>query len=166
MLEEFDDNEFLHDFYRDPAQWSLPAQLWFLADRQKQLITLRRPLRRPIVADYSTREGLVFGELLLHGRELHLFKMLHNLFASTTISPDLTVYVDATNEVLLRRIRSRGRPYELTIDHRYLERLRELYRKVPPICQGATICIDTSLLDINSSAQVDGIQNAIVSALL
>jgi deoxyguanosine kinase len=138
MLEEFDGNEFLDDLYADPDRWSLPAQLWFLSDRQKQLIALRRPLSRLLVADYSCAEGLVFAELLLEGREFKLFKMLHDLLTETLISPDVTVYVDAADEILLKRIQSRGRPYERAIDQKYLGQLRKLVReKAIGFCGGS-----------------------------
>jgi deoxyguanosine kinase len=61
LVEKFEDNEFLADFYSDRELWSLPMQLWFLSARIPPLKSIRRPTERAIVADYTSRKDLLFA---------------------------------------------------------------------------------------------------------
>jgi deoxyguanosine kinase len=127
VLEEFEGNDFLSDFYDNRDRWSLAMQLWFLAARREQLSRLSRPFTRPLVGDYSHWKDGIFARLLLRDRELRLFSRLDEALRNTVVSPDVIVYLDANNDVLLQRIRSRGRPYEVAIDGAYLDSLRSAY---------------------------------------
>ena len=129
ILEAFNANEFLADFYNDRDRWALPMQLWFFSSRFPALRDVPASLSRPLVADYTHRKDSLFARLLLRGRELRLFEQISALPRQHITSPDLIVYLDARNEVLLQRIRSRGRPYDLSIDCSYLDRLRAAYDK-------------------------------------
>jgi deoxyguanosine kinase len=166
ILEEFDGNEFLGDFYNDRDRWSLSMQLWFLAERRQQLGGLSRPFSRPLVGDYSHWKDGIFAGLLLRDRELRLFNRLDQTLASTLISPDLIVYLDATNDVLLQRIQSRGRPYEASIDSAYLDSLRRAYEEaLPNWGRSKLLRYDTSRLDLNSETQMNNLYSAILSTL-
>jgi deoxyguanosine kinase len=165
ILEEFEGNEFLADFYRDRDRWSLAMQLWFLATRRAQLSRIARPFSRHIVADYSTWKDRIFAEMLLRDRELRLFTSVDELTVGALGPPDLVVYLDANNRVLLDRIRSRGRPYEQSIDGGYLESLRGAYEYSLPSWRGSRVMrYDTSDLDLNSSAQMSSLYREIQTA--
>src|SRR5215469_14233404 len=107
LLEDFDHNEFLADFYADQERWGLGMQLWFLSSRHEQLCTIQNPLDRSIVADYTHLKDGVFASLLLRDRELRLHDRLTRNLDSDVPKPNLIVHLDARNDVLLGRIRGR-----------------------------------------------------------
>lgn len=124
LLEDFPNNEFLADFYGDQARWSLPMQLSFLTQRYEQLKTVVPPLGKAVVIDYSHLKNGIFAKLLLQDREFRLYTQLSAILEATALPHDLIVYLDASNDVLLERIRNRNRECERTIDRAYLDGLR------------------------------------------
>lgn len=164
VLEEFEGNEFLADFYNDRRRWALPMQLWFVSARIPALKSIRHPLSNSIVADYTSRKDTLFARLLLDKRELRLFNRIAELAASELIQPDLIVLLDAKTEVLLDRIRRRGRSYEETIDTPYLNSLRRAYEE-DLVDQGLNVLrYDTSTLDLNSTIQMQQLHETILAA--
>ena len=112
ILEDVDGNAFLPDFYADRERWALGAQLAFLISRYEQLRTIPALRGRPVVSDYTQAKDPIFARTLLHDREVELYERLSVGLDASLSRPDLTVYVDARNDVLLDRIRGRNRPYE------------------------------------------------------
>src|SRR5580704_4932038 len=129
ILEDVDGNEFLPDFYANRERWALGMQLAFLISRYEQLRTIPPARSRPVVADYTQAKDPIFARVLLNQREVELYERLSNGLDVSVSRPDLTVYLDATDEVLLDRIRRRNRPYEASIDAEYLDALREAYAR-------------------------------------
>ncbi|MGH9667602.1 MAG: deoxynucleoside kinase [Bryobacteraceae bacterium] len=165
VLEEFDANEFLPDFYKDRSRWSLHMQLWFLSARIPALKLIGNPMRNAIVADYTSRKDPLFARLLLDERELRLFDRIAALAASELTQPDLIVFLNGETEILLDRIRRRGRRYEETIDAPYLNSLRRAYEE-DLLHRGLNIVrYDTSTLDLNSATQMQHLYDAILAAL-
>jgi deoxyguanosine kinase len=164
VLEEPDVNEFLADFYKDREQWALPMQLWFLASRHSQLIRVERD--GGVVADYSYGKDGVFARLLLTGRSWRLYQRVSDALSGTLRKPDVVVYLDAADDVLLERIRLRGRRYEDPIDAAYLDSVREAYEvgmlKDPqlPIAR-----FNTSTLDLQSESQLSKLFETIAAVL-
>jgi deoxyguanosine kinase len=165
ILEEFEGNEFLRDFYRDRRRWSLPMQLWFLSARIPSLKLIRQPARNAIIADYTSRKDAIFARLLLDERELHLFNRIATLAASDLIQPDVIVFLDAKTEILLDRIRRRGRSYEETIDALYLNSLRKAYEDDLLHPSLKVVRHDTSNLDLKSSTQMQHLYDTVLAAL-
>jgi len=166
LLEDFDSNEFLADFYSDKERWGLGMQLWFLSSRREQLSTIHTPLDRSIVADYTYLKDRVFAALLLRDRELRLYERLAANFRNNVPQPNLIVYLDARNDVLLQRIRKRDRPYEKVIDSTYQESLRRVWERV--LATGAArnvVRYDTTELDLNSEGQMNEFYSKIRTAL-
>jgi deoxyguanosine kinase len=162
VLEDFDGNEFLSDFYGDRDRWSLAMQASFLAARREQLNRLPKPFARPVVADYSHWKDGIFAGLLLQGRELRLFNRLDGICENSASPPNVIVYLDADNDVLLERIRIRGRPYEASIDCAYLDSLRKAYERALPLWgESKVMRYDTSSLDLSSAAQMNRLYNQI-----
>jgi deoxyguanosine kinase len=155
VLERFDENEFLGDFYAERPRWALAMQLWFLAERHKQLELVTTQRHTPIVSDYASIKNEVFASLLLKDREIRLYTALAEGLSRAIRHPDVLVYLDAENEVLLARIRSRERPYEKSIDASYLNDLRSAYEAYLAAQPGTNVVrVDTTSLDLTSGAQM------------
>jgi deoxyguanosine kinase len=109
ILEDVDGNAFLPDFYSSRERWALATQLAFLISRYEQLRTIPPSRTRPVVADYTQAKDPIFARALLHDREVELYERVSIGLDASVSRPDVTVYVDADNEVLLHRIRRRNR---------------------------------------------------------
>jgi deoxyguanosine kinase len=165
LLEEFQTNEFLADFYNERARWSLPMQLWFLSERVPVLRSLRIPIQRATVADYTSRKDAFFARMLLQGRELRLFNRIAAMITTDIVQPDVVVHLDATDDVLLERILRRGRPYEETVDRSYLQALRCAYEQDLSCTPELNVLRwDTTTLDLNSEGQMRTFYESVLNA--
>ncbi len=131
ILEQAEDNPFLERFYRNRRHAALPAQLFFLLQRARQIEQIRqRDLFSPVrIADFLLEKDRLFAELNLDPNELGLYRQVAETLELDAPTPDLVVYLQAPASVLLKRVASRGIPYEQLIDQEYLERLGEAYAK-------------------------------------
>jgi deoxyguanosine kinase len=165
ILEDVDGNTFLPDFYADRERWALGAQLAFLISRYEQLRTIPALRGRPVVSDYTQAKDPIFARTLLHDREVELYERLSVGLDASLSRPDLTVYVDARNDVLLDRIRKRNRAYEASIDAKYLDALRDAYARHHKSIGGLEVLsVDTSELSLCSESQLSGLYNKILAA--
>jgi deoxyguanosine kinase len=131
LLEQADENPFLERFYRHPRHAALPTQLYFLLQRARQIEQLRQsdmfaPVR---FADFLIEKDRLFAELNLDASELALYEQVASTLNLDPPKPDLVVYLQAPAHVLMKRVASRGIPYEQFIDQEYLERLGEAYAR-------------------------------------
>ncbi len=129
LLESVDDNPFLERFYRDPAAAAFPTQLHFLMQRHRQLEGLRqRDLFGPaLVADFLFDKDRLFAELNLASDELSLYGQVFQGLSIHLPRPGLVVYLQAPLDVLVERVRRRGRPQEAALQADYLARVAEAY---------------------------------------
>jgi deoxyguanosine kinase len=165
ILEDVDGNAFLPDFYADKERWALGAQLVFLISRYEQLRTIPPSRSRPVVSDYTQAKDPIFARALLHDREVELYERVSIGLDASVCRPDLTVYVDARNDVLLDRIRQRNRPYEVSIDAEYLDALRDAYtRHHNSTGRLQVLSIDTSALNLRSESQLNSLYKKILAA--
>jgi deoxyguanosine kinase len=165
ILEDVDGNAFLPDFYKDRERWALGAQLAFLISRYEQLRTIPPSRTRPVVSDYTQAKDPIFARALLHDREVELYERMSVGLDASVFRPDLTVYVDATDAVLLDRIRQRNRPYEMSIDADYLDALRDAYARHHESTGGLQVLrIDTSTLNLRSESQLNSLYKKIQAA--
>jgi deoxyadenosine/deoxycytidine kinase len=154
ILEEVKENPFLERFYRDGSIAALPAQMFFLFARARQLGELRQSdlFAQVRVADYLFAKDRLFAELNLDPDELSLYdKVLDNLAVEPPV-PDLVIYLQASVDALLERIAGRGIGYERMIERRYLERLADSYARF-------FHDYDESPLLIVNASQIDPISN-------
>jgi len=166
ILEDVDGNAFLPDFYADRERWALGAQLAFLISRYEQLRKIPALRGRPVVSDYTQAKDPIFARTLLHDREVELYERLSAGLDASLSRPDLTVYVDASNDVLLDRIRARNRPYEASIDAKYLDALRDAYGRHHKSTGGLQVLnVDTSELNLCSESQLDSLYEKILAAI-
>jgi deoxyguanosine kinase len=160
-----DGNAFLPDFYADRQRWALGTQLAFLISRYEQLRTIPPVRTRPVISDYTQAKDPIFARALLHDREVELYERLTVGLDASVPRPDLTVYVDARNDILLDRIRRRNRPYEASIDADYLDALREAYaRHHHSIGKLQVLTVDTSAFDLRSESELNNLYKKILTA--
>jgi len=129
LLEAAEENPFLERFYRDRRAAALPTQLHFLFQRSRQLETVRQAdlFRSALVADFMLEKDPLFAEINLAPDELALYRQVYERVSLEAPAPDLVVYLQAPVDVLIERVRRRGRPQERRIETDYLRRLGERY---------------------------------------
>jgi deoxyadenosine/deoxycytidine kinase len=129
LLEDAKANPFLAQFYRDMRRYALPTQLFFLFQRVAQLETLRQPdlFAKPVVADFTLAKDPLFARLTLDDAEYQLYNRIYEHVRPQAPTPDLVIYLQASIDTLVHRVRKRGNPIEAGIDDDYLRRLSEAY---------------------------------------
>ena len=129
VAEPVEENPFLGSFYEDRRKWAFQTQLFFLLSRFQQQQQLFQPdlFDEVTVADYLFAKDRIFATLNLDANELALYEQVYALMGGRTVRPDLVIYLQARHEVLLQRIRRRGRAIERTLDPDYLEALGKAY---------------------------------------
>lgn len=147
LLEEVEANPFLSSFYKEPERFAFQTQLFFLLSRfRQQELLVQQPLfGRGLVSDYLFAKDRIFAHLTLNDDELALYDKVFRVLDVKTVKPDLVVYLQATPDVLLQRIRSRGLDFERPIKESYLENLVKSYN------QFFFHYSDTPLLVVNTS---------------
>lgn len=129
LMEEAAANPFMQQFYKEPERFAFQTQLFFLLSRFKQQEGLRQqPLfNRGLVSDYLFAKDRIFANLTLADDELALYDKVFHLLDVKVVRPDLVVYLQATPDVLMGRIKSRGLDYERPIRETYIENLVKSY---------------------------------------
>lgn len=131
VLEEFEENPFLADFYRDPERFAFQTQLWFLLSRYRQQQELRQlDLFSPLlVTDYMFTKDRLFASLTLNDKEMALYDRVASLLERDIANPDLVVYLQSDTDRLMANVRRRSRSYEVNMDWKYLDALNQLYNE-------------------------------------
>ena len=129
VLEQAEENPFLASFYGDRRKHAFQAQLFFLLSRfqQQQALFQQDLFTQSTVADYVFAKDRIFAALTLSADELALYDRVYELLGPRTVKPDLVVYLQARADVLLSRVRRRGRDFERSVDADYLETLARSY---------------------------------------
>ncbi|MDD5368977.1 MAG: deoxynucleoside kinase [Anaerolineaceae bacterium] len=129
LLEVFEENPFLSDFYGDRARYAFQTQMFFLLSRYHQQ---RRGVPQmldsgSLIADYTFEKDALFARINLHGDELEMYHRVHEALAEKIPLPDLVVYLRASTEMLMQRIALRDRPYERQMEREYIAALNQAY---------------------------------------
>ena len=129
LLEVFEENPFLSDFYSDRARYAFQTQIFFLLSRYRQqhAVIPRALTRGALISDYTFAKDSLFAHLNLGGDELAVYEKLHSALAEKIPKPDLLVYLRASLDTLMARIAARDRPYERSMDRSYIDSLRLAY---------------------------------------
>ena len=129
VLEEFENNPFLPDFYKDPERYAFQTQLFFLLQRYRQQQELRQVdmFQNLLVTDYMFVKDRLFASLNLNEKEMQLYDTVANLLERNVIKPDMVIYLQADTETLMKNIAKRGREIEEEITHEYLDALNQVY---------------------------------------
>jgi deoxyguanosine kinase len=131
LLEVFEENPFLADFYSDRDAYAFQTQIFFLLSRyhQQQEVPVALKSENPLIADYTFEKDALFARLNLDGDELDTYFSVHNALAEKLPLPELIVYLQADTDVLMQRIALRDRPYERNMDRGYIDSLNTAYRE-------------------------------------
>jgi deoxyadenosine/deoxycytidine kinase len=131
LLEDPDVNPFLPGFYQDSARYALPTQLFFLFQRVNQVRDLSQAdmFKRTTVADFILDKDPLFARLTLNDDELRLYQQIYAQLKPQAATPDLVIYLQASTETLIERVKRRGVSYERMISEEYLLRLAESYAR-------------------------------------
>jgi deoxyadenosine/deoxycytidine kinase len=161
VTEPVEENPFLGSFYDDRRKYAFQTQLFFLLSRfqQQQELFQQDLFNQVTVADYLFAKDRIFAALNLEPAELVLYEQIYGLLGARTVKPDLVVYLQARHEVLLGRIRRRGRAIERNLDPEYLEALSKAYNDFFFHYEEAPLLVvNTSDLDlVGSPADVDAL---------
>ncbi len=153
LLEAFEENPFLSDFYKARTQYAFQTQMFFLLSRYRQQHQeIPRLLRHgPLISDYIFAKDRLFARLNLAGDEWNLYQQIEQALSEQIVKPDVIVFLEADTEVLLARIAQRDRPYERDMDQDYIEALRQAYQRFFEGPQEAPVLvIDTNSLNFVS----------------
>ncbi|MEE9165659.1 MAG: deoxynucleoside kinase [Nitrospinota bacterium] len=129
ILEKSNDNPFLKNFYRDKDRYGFQTQTFFLLNRYSQLLELaqRSLFHDGTVCDYVFQKDMLFASLNLNKDEFSLYENFYNLLKPKIPAPDLVIFLQAGTDVLMNRIRKRGRDFEKNITFEYLEEVNRAY---------------------------------------
>ncbi|MEO6218895.1 MAG: deoxynucleoside kinase [Ginsengibacter sp.] len=165
ILEEFADNPFLPKFYENQQQYAFPLELFFMAERYKQLKDLLQTkdmFQNVTISDYLFTKCLLFAKVNLPGDEFLLYQKLFDIINPQLIQPDLLIYLHAPVNKLKENIRKRNRSYEQGIASEYLFSLQETYTQYIKQHNIKTLFIDASTADFLGNEKH---LNAVVDAL-
>jgi len=150
ILEQFADNPFLPKFYENPSQYAFPLELFFMAERYKQLKELVHTgdlFQSVTISDYLFTKCLLFAKVNLPDQEFLLYQKLFDIIHSQMIQPDILIYLHAPVSRLQTNIRKRNRSYEQHIPDDYLYNIQEAYTHYIRQYNIRTLFIDVSNAD-------------------
>ncbi len=153
LLEVFEENPFLSDFYSDRSRYAFQTQIFFLLSRyhqQRRGVTAILESGRSLFSDYTFAKDSLFARINLKGDELETYNNLHAALAEKIVLPDLLVYLRASTDTLMQRIAARDRSYERNMERSYIEELNQAYDDFFSTAYTETplLVIDTNLLNI------------------
>ena len=159
VLEEVDENPFLERFYRDGPSAALPAQMFFLFARARQIEDLRQSdlFSTVRISDYLFTRDRLFAELNLDPEELKLYDQIADNLAVDAPVPDLVIYLQASVDALLQRLMRRDSNYDRFVDRAYLEKLTDAYaRFFHQYDDGPLLIVNASQIDpVNNDADYE-----------
>jgi deoxyadenosine/deoxycytidine kinase len=150
ILEEFADNPFLPKFYENPQQYAFPLELFFMAERYKQLKELihTKDLFQSItITDYLFTKCLLFAKVNLPEEEYRLYQKLFDIIHQQLVQPDLLIYLHAPVDKLQQNIKKRNRSYEQAIPDEYLLNIQQTYTHYIKQHNIKTVFVDASNAD-------------------
>lgn len=163
VLEVFEENPFLSDFYSDRQRYAFQTQIFFLLSRYyQQRRSVPEIIRRgeSLITDYTFAKDALFARINLAGDELDMYYRVHDALAEKIPLPNLIVYLRANIDVLMQRIASRDRPYERNMERNYIEELTKAYdaffieNQARNIGESVTVlALDTNELDYIRKAE-------------
>jgi|TARA_B110000263_G_C15229481_1_gene473902 deoxyguanosine kinase len=165
VLESFEDNPFLSDFYEDPERFAFQTQLWFLLQRYQQQQDLRQVdmFHNLIITDYMFVKDRLFASLNLKEKEMSLYDTVANMMERNVIHPDLVIFLQADTNTLMRNIARRGRDFEKNMSEDYIDALNQVYNEYFFRYQNTPlVIINTNNIDfVNNDGDLEEVINYI-----
>jgi deoxyguanosine kinase len=130
ILEQFADNPFLPKFYENPQQYAFPLELFFMAERFKQLkelIQQKDMFQSLTISDYLFTKCLLFAKVNLPDDEFRLYQGLFDIINQQLMQPEIIIYLHTPVQKLQQNIKKRNRSYEQNIPDEYLFNIQETY---------------------------------------
>ncbi len=170
LLEVFEENPFLSNFYADRERYAFQTQTFFLLSRyhqQRHAVAEALGSGSSLLADYTFGKDALFARINLEGDELDMYYRVHEALAEKIPVPHLTVYLRAETDMLMKRIAQRDRPYERNMDRDYIDELNQAYDDHFFRWEnGLVLVVDTGGLDFVQYAEhLKMIENRIRQAL-
>lgn len=171
LLEVFEENPFLSDFYSDRARYAFQTQIFFLLSRYRQQnnnVPNTLAAGKSLIADYTFAKDALFAGINLKGDELEMYHKVHEALGEKIPKPDLLVYLQATTDTLMQRIAFRDRSYERQMERSYIDELNVAYEEFfsKPFDHTPILKIDSNELNIIHNAEhIKLIENRIREAL-
>ncbi|HEY9087707.1 MAG TPA: deoxynucleoside kinase [Anaerolineaceae bacterium] len=171
LLEVFEENPFLSDFYSDRARYAFQTQIFFLLSRyhqqHKAVIDLTAG-GQSLISDYTFEKDALFASINLKGDELQMYYKVHEALAEKITAPELLVYLRASTDTLMQRIAMRDRPYERAMERSYIGELNQAYDEY--YLNGSHVCpvltIETDQMDfVRNHDDLRTVENRIRQAL-
>ena len=169
LLEIFEENPFLSNFYADRKRYAFQTQVFFLLSRyhQQHDVVPQTLEKSDLIADYTFAKDALFAHLNLEGDELATYTLVHQALAERISVPDLIIYLKVETDIALQRIAMRDRSYERLIERSYMNDLNQAYEA---FFSGHTACpvltIDSNSLDfVANKSHLSHITNRIRAAL-
>jgi deoxyguanosine kinase len=172
LLEVFEENPFLSDFYSDRARYAFQTQIFFLLSRyhqQRRGVTALIESGKSLLSDYTFAKDSLFARINLQGDELEMYKRVHEALAEKIPMPNLLVYLRADTDVLMQRIALRDRSYERNMERNYIADLNRAYEEFfsKPYDGTPVLTIDTNPLDfVRNPGDLGIIENRIREKLI
>jgi len=171
LLEVFEENPFLSDFYADRARYAFQTQIFFLLSRyhqQNNNVPGILAEGKNLIADYTFAKDALFAGINLRGDELEMYHKVHAALGEKIPKPDLLVYMQASADTLMKRIAFRDRSYERQMERAYIEELNQAYESFfsKPFDHAPVLKIDANETDIIGNPEdLKRIENRIREAL-
>jgi deoxyguanosine kinase len=153
LLEVFEENPFLSDFYSDRERYAFQTQIFFLLSRyhqQRRTVPDMILTGRDLISDYTFAKDALFARINLRGDELDMYYKVHEALAEKIQKPDLLVYLQATTDTLMQRIALRDRLYERQMERSYIHELNIAYDEFfsKPFDRTPVLTIDSNNLNV------------------
>lgn len=169
VLEIFEENPFLSNFYGDRRRYAFQTQIFFLLSRYRQQREAIPDLlaKGNLLSDYTFEKDSIFAHLNLSGDELDTYTLLHEALAERIKKPDLIVYLRAETDTAMQRIAMRDRSYERNMEREYINELNQAYEDFFSTYRATNVLIlDTTPLDfVASKEHLNFVINRIKAAL-
>ncbi len=165
VLEQFADNPFLPKFYQNPQQFAFPLELFFMAERFKQLKELiqQKDLFQSLtITDYLFTKCLLFARVNLSEDEFRLYQRIFDIMYQQLLQPEILIYLHAPVNKLQQNIKKRNRSYEQNIPDEYLFNIQETYTHYIRQHHIKTLFVDASNADfLDNPKHFQAILNAL-----
>jgi len=168
VLEDFQSNPFLANFYINPIEYAFETELCFTLQHYHQIKT-QLGNNRMQICDFSLFQDLAFAKVTLKDRKLKVYENLYNELLVDIPKPDLIVLLSCPVETQFKRIRSRAREVELGISKDYLKSINESIYNIAKLIRKELLIIDVNsgLIDYkNDNIEKNKIKEKIFNVLL